>query len=221
MGGDPPTQGVPSLAPAVIGNSWSCPEYEGCSALTLQTAVDHLRAAGIEVVAAAQNSGPSCSTVRDPIGIYANVFTVGATNSGDGIAGFSSRGPVTADGSQRLKPDISAPGVGVRSAYPTNSWSSLSGTSMATPHVAGLFALVWSAAPGLRGNLAATEAVITSTALHLTTTQGCGGDASTSVPNHVYGWGRIDALARGSSGRAGLAHYGVGPGRVGCCRIIC
>jgi serine protease AprX len=195
IGGSAITQGVPSLAPAVVSNSWSCPTSEGCSALTLQTVVDNVRAAGIEVVAAAQNYGLDCSTIREPIGTYASAFTVGATDSSDAIAGFSSRGPVTSDGSGRRKPDISAPGVSVRSAYPTNSWVTLSGTSMATPHVAGLFALVWSAAPGLMGNLAATEQIITSTVLHLTTTQGCGGDTSTSVPNNVYGWGRIDALA--------------------------
>ena len=195
FGGSAITQGVPSLAPAVVGNSWSCPPSEGCDTLTLKTVVDNVRAAGIEVVAAAQNAGPGCSTIRDPIGIYESAFTVGATDSTDAMAGFSSRGPVTADSSHRRKPDISAPGAGVRSAYPVNSWGYLSGTSMATPHVVGLFALIWSAAPGLRGNLAATENIITSTALHLTTSQGCGGDTSTVVPNNVYGWGRIDALA--------------------------
>lgn len=197
FGGDPLTQGVPELAPAVIGNSWSCPPDEGCDPDDngLRATVDAVRAAGIEVVAAAQNYGWLCSTVHEPIGTYRSTFTVGATDGTDAIAGFSSRGPVTIDGSGRLKPDISAPGVGVRSAFPTNSWASLQGTSMATPHVAGLFALVWSAAPGLVGHLAETEYVITSTAVHLTTDEGCGGDAPTSVPNNVYGWGRIDALA--------------------------
>ena len=195
IGGSAITQGVPSLAPAVIGNSWSCPPSEGCDALTLKTVVDNVRAAGVEVVAAAQNAGPSCSTIRDPIGIYESAFTVGATDSTDAIASFSSRGPVTADGSGRRKPDISAPGVGVRSTYPVNSWGYLSGTSMATPHLAGLFALVWSAAPGLMGDLLETESIITRTAVPLTTSQGCGGDTSTLVPNNVYGWGRIDALA--------------------------
>jgi len=195
VNGSPFTQGVPSLAPAVIGNSWSCPSDEGCSVSTLQAIVDNVRAAGIEVVAAAQNYGPTCSTVREPIGIYASAFTVGATDSTDAIAGFSSRGPVTSDGSGRLKPDLSAPGVSVRSSTLGGGYGPSSGTSMATPHVVGMFALLWSAAPGLRGNLSASEAVITSTALHLTTTQGCGGDTLTLVPNNVYGWGRIDALA--------------------------
>ena len=60
-----------------------------------------------------------------------NSFTVGATNSSDGIAGFSSRGPVTADGSGRAKPDISAPGVAVRSAVRNGNYSSFNGTSRA------------------------------------------------------------------------------------------
>lgn len=196
VNGSPFTQGVPSLAPAVIGNSWSCPYFEGCdNPSILQAVVDNVRAAGIEVVAAAQNYGPACSTVSEPIGLYASAFTVGATDSADAIAGFSSRGPVTSDGSGRRKPDISAPGVSVRSSTLGGGYGPSSGTSMATPHVVGMFALLWSAAPGLRGNLPASEAVITSTALHLTTTQGCGGDTPTSAPNNVYGWGRIDALA--------------------------
>ena len=196
VGGSPITQGVPSLAPAVVGNSWSCPLSEGCSALTLQEVVNNVRAAGIEVVAAAQNYGSECSTIREPIGIYTSTFTVGATAyMTDAIAGLSSRGPVTADGSGRRKPDITAPGISIRSSTHNGGYGFSSGTSMATPHVAGMFALLWSAAPGLKGDLAASEAVITSTALHLTTTQGCGGDTSTSVPNNVYGWGRIDALA--------------------------
>jgi uncharacterized repeat protein (TIGR01451 family) len=195
FGASPITQGVPSLAPAVIGNSWSCPTSEGCSALTLQQIVDNVRAAGIEVVAAAQNAGPNCGTVAEPIGIYASAFTVGATDSSDTIAGFSSRGPVTVDGSGRRKPDISAPGVGVRSSVPGGGYAGSNGTSMATPHVVGMFALLWSAAPGLKGNLSQSEAVITSTAVHLKTAQGCGGDTTTSVPNNVYGWGRLDALA--------------------------
>jgi uncharacterized repeat protein (TIGR01451 family) len=195
VGGSAITQGVTSLAPAVIGNSWSCPVTEGCSALTLRTIVDKVRAAGIEVVAAAQNYGPTCSTISEPIGIYASAFTVGATDSSDAIAGFSGRGPVTADGSGRRKPDISAPGVTIRSSVPGGGYGSSLGTSMATPHVVGMFALLWSAAPGLKGNLSASEAVITSTAVHLTTTQDCGGDTPASIPNNVYGWGRLDALA--------------------------
>ena len=66
---------------------------------------------------------------------------------------------------------------------------------MASPHVAGAVALLWSAFPSLRGNVDHTEFILEQTALHLTTTQGCGGDTSSQVPNNVYGYGRIDVLA--------------------------
>jgi len=66
---------------------------------------------------------------------------------------------------------------------------------MAAPHVAGLVALLISAEPSLAGDVDALETAITQTALHLTSDEGCGGDTPTSVPNNVYGWGRIDALA--------------------------
>ena len=66
---------------------------------------------------------------------------------------------------------------------------------MAGPHVAGAVALLISAYPWLAGNVAALENVLEQSAVHLTTTQGCGGDTSSSVPNNVYGWGRINALA--------------------------
>src|SRR5439155_1284928 len=79
--------------------------------------VEAQAAAGIMMVVAAGNSGSSCSTTTDPPSFYAASYTAGALNTGtDTIASFSSRGPVTIDGSNRLKPDITAPGTNTRSA---------------------------------------------------------------------------------------------------------
>jgi uncharacterized repeat protein (TIGR01451 family) len=66
---------------------------------------------------------------------------------------------------------------------------------MAGPHVAGAAAILWSAAPHLQGDVGTTEAVITHNARPRTTTEGCGGDGPDAVPNNVYGWGILDALA--------------------------
>ena len=65
---------------------------------------------------------------------------------------------------------------------------------MAGPHVAGLVALLISANPNLAGDVDAIEAILRDTAVPRTTTQGCGGDGPTDVPNHVYGYGRIQAF---------------------------
>jgi len=186
-----PAQGNPDLAPDITTNSWTCPPSEGCQPDTLLQGIEAQRAAGIAMVVAAGNSGPSCSTVTDPPAIYDGVYTVGAfDHRTDTIAGFSSRGPVTIDGSNRPKPDISAPGVAVRSAWNSNTtaFNTISGTSMATPHVAGAIALLWSAQPALRGGVAFAEQIINNAAIHVSSTS-CG---SGGVPNNIYGNGRLD-----------------------------
>ena len=192
-------QGDPTKAPDITINSWSCPPSEGCSANTLEAAVAAQGAAGIMMVSAAQNYGPSCSTVEDPPGIYAETYSVGALNTGtDTIASFSSRGPVTVDGSNRIKPDISAPGTNTRSASNTsdNAYTIASGTSMATPHIAGAMALLWSAIPSLQNQIDPSRAALNNAAVHISTTL-C---SSTGIPNNVFGWGRVDILAAVTSG---------------------
>ena len=190
-----PNQGDPLKAPDITSNSWVCPPSEGCSANTLQAAVEAQAAAGIMMVAGAGNDGPDCSTIMYPPAIYEASYTVGALNYRPGrtIADFSSRGPVTIDGSNRIKPDITAPGTNTRSSYNTsdNAYASLSGTSMATPHIAGAMALLWCARPDLRHDISGSRTVLDNAAHFISSTQ-CG-DAG--PPNNVYGWGRVDILA--------------------------
>ena len=192
-------QGDPTKAPDITINSWGCPASEGCSANTLQAAVEAQAAAGIMMVVAAGNSGSACSTVSDPPAIYAASYTVGALTTGtDTIAGFSSRGPVTADGSNRIKPDIAAPGTSTRSCSNTSdtAYTTASGTSMATPHISGAMALLWSAIPSLRHQITNSRNALNNSAVFISSTQ-CG---TAGPPNNVYGWGRIDILAAVTGG---------------------
>jgi serine protease AprX len=190
-----PAEGDPTKAPDITTNSWGCPASEGCIVGDeLQAAVEAQEAAGIQMVVAAGNSGSGCSTVSDPPSFYAASYTVGALNTGtDTIAGFSSRGPVTRDGSNRTKPDITAPGTGTRSCDNTcdSCYTTASGTSMATPHIAGAMALLWSAIPGLQNQIQASRDALDNSAFFISS-NACG---PAGPPNNVYGWGRIDIAA--------------------------
>ncbi len=195
-----PTDGAgqnpdPAKSPHVINNSWACVEI--CPPTILKAGTEAIRAAGIVYVAAAGNDGSRCSTIAHSPAIYQASFTVGATDSNDNAASFSSRGPVLVLDPlhPHRKPDVAAPGVGVRSSLIGGTYGNLSGTSMAAPHVAGLVALVISANPDLAGQVDTIEDIIERTAFPRTTTQACGGDSATQVPNNVFGWGRINALA--------------------------
>ena len=189
-----PNEGDPTKAPDITINSWVCPPSEGCSANTLQAAVEAQAAAGIMMVVAAGNAGPSCSTVQNPPSLYAASYTVGALNLGtDTIASFSGRGPVTIDGSGRIKPDITAPGTNTRSC--DNSCDSCyrfaSGTSMATPHISGAMALLWCAVPSLRHQISESRNALDNAA-HFISDTTCG---PAGPPNNVYGWGRVNIAA--------------------------
>jgi subtilisin family serine protease len=182
----------PDLRPMIINNSWAGTGGDDWYA----GYVAAWRAAGIFPVFAAGNTGSACGSIGSP-GDYANVVTVGATDQNDSIALFSARGP-TADG--RRKPDFVAPGAsdgtipGVLSTGISDStpYFTLQGTSMATPHVSGVVALLWSANPALIGNYDTTYAILRETALGLNDTR-CGGTIGTT--NNVYGNGRINAYA--------------------------
>ncbi len=185
----------PSKAPQVIANSWGCPTYEGCvpeNFAVMEIAVNHLRAAGVVVVVSAGNDGPECSSIKNPASIFEASFTVAASNQDDSIAPFSSRGPVWSDNSGRFKPNVTAPGVAVRSCVRGGGYASWSGTSMAGPHVAGAVATLISADPSLAGKVDLIEEILMQTAVPIYTNQVCGELSGQQQPNHTAGWGRID-----------------------------
>src|SRR5206468_12281981 len=169
-----PAQGDPTKAPDITINSWGCPVSEGCTTGDeLRTAVEAQRAAGIQMVVAAGNSGSACSTVSDPPSFYAASYTAGALQTGtDVIAGFSSRGPVIRDGSGRNKPDITAPGTGTRSASNSSdsAYTTASGTSMATPHISGAMGLLWCALPSLRHQINTSRTTLNNAAFFINST---------------------------------------------------
>ncbi|MFG2569480.1 S8 family serine peptidase [Streptomyces sp. NPDC048567] len=171
----------PDLAPDVINNSWGADVLD----TWYQAMVQSWRDAGIFPAFSNGNAGPYCDTAGSP-GAYTNTYSSGAFDSNNKIASFSSRGPGV-DGT--VKPNISAPGVNVRSAAPGGGYAAKSGTSMASPHTAATVALLWSAAPALRGDVAATEGVLNDSAIDVDDTS-CGG---TGDFNNVYGEGRLDA----------------------------
>ncbi|MFE6979051.1 S8 family serine peptidase [Streptomyces sp. NPDC057682] len=173
----------PDLAPDVINNSWGSDSLD----TWYQAMVQSWRDAGIFPAFSNGNNGPYCDTAGSP-GAYTNTYASGAFDNNNRIASFSSRGPGV-DGT--VKPNISAPGVNVRSAVPGGGYAAKSGTSMASPHTAATVALLWSAAPALRGDITATEAVLNTSATDVDDTS-CGGTVDF---NNVYGEGRLDAYA--------------------------
>lgn len=188
----------PNQAPHVINNSWKCPPGEGCTPATfhiLNTAVENLRSAGIVVVVSAGNDGPDCHTVDAPAAMFEGSFSVGASNEEDRIANFSSRGSVLSDSSFRLKPNVTAPGVGIPTSGLDAGYATATGTSLSGPHVAGLVALIISANPALAGKVELIEDIIEESALPQFTDQDCAQFDGGNHPNAVYGYGIVDANA--------------------------
>ncbi|SIR95238.1 Serine protease, subtilisin family [Micromonospora avicenniae] len=150
----------------------------------LEAAVNDLSAqTGALFVIAAGNDG--CSYGAHPIGSPSTAdaaLSVAAVTDDDYIASFSSCGPRAGDSA--LKPEISAPGVNITAAVPGGGYGTLSGTSMATPHVAGAAAILAQQHPDWTGQQ--LKAALTSSAV---------GISWESTPSTRYGTGRVD-LAR-------------------------
>ena len=175
----------PTLRPVVVSNSWGT---TNASDTFYQSTVDAWIASGIFPDFAAGNEGPGCMTLRAP-GSYPESYTVGAFDINNIIASFSSRGPSPFGGA--IKPNVAAPGVNVRSSVPRNGYATLSGTSMATPHVAGTIALIIAGAPQWRGDIPNLRMFIDTTAMDRSDLT-CGGS---SGDNNVWGEGQLDAFA--------------------------
>lgn len=134
--------------PDVVLNSWGIPQgvLPECDA-TFWSVVDQLEALGTVVVFAAGNEGPGDYTIRQPADrgdVYLSCFAVGAVdalNPAAGAMSFSSRGP-TMCYPGRIKPELVAPGVNVRSCAAGGGYRLSSGTSMAAPYVAGALCLL-------------------------------------------------------------------------------
>ncbi|MFB7994516.1 S8 family serine peptidase [Streptomyces sp. NPDC056002] len=177
----------PDLAPNIVNNSWgqkesTIPFYEDI--------IDAWNSAGIFEAFAAGNDGDgvTCSTAHPP-GAQVATYAVGAYNAAGKITDFSGFGPSPVDGS--AKPNIAAPGADITSTYPGSKYASMDGTSMATPHLAGAVALLWSAAPSLIGNIDETRKLLDEGATDVDDTH-CGGTAGA---NNVWGEGKLDILS--------------------------
>lgn len=166
----------------VVSMSLGDPSQTACDD-PLAAAAERLSQQGPLFVIAAGNSGPGNNTVSSP-GCAPSVLTVGAVDRDDTTATFSSRGPAGLQ--HTLKPEIAAPGVGISAAAAGGrgvyAYRSMSGTSMATPHVAGAAAVVKQRHPDWSAQQIKAALV---------------GSAATTVPGDVRetGGGRLDVKA--------------------------
>jgi subtilisin family serine protease len=171
--------------PHIVSNSWGA-DLTGADIADISelapfhSAVMGWIRGGIIPVFAAGNSG---GTPNGFPGGFPEVIAVGALETNGAVADFSSRGPnVWRMGDVLLtvmKPDVSAPGVAIPSAFPGNKYASWAGTSMATPHVTGALALALEANPKLK--LAEAKELLLR--------------SSEKKVDNAYGYGVLDAYA--------------------------
>jgi subtilisin family serine protease len=173
-----------------IGNSWG---NNTGSEIHWWTIVLNWKTIGVLPVFSNGNAGPGAGTVGSP-GSYPMSIGIGSTNSADAVSGYSSRGPAPSSAPfndpqywyystwNYLKPDVSAPGENVRSSMNTGGYGSMSGTSMASPHVTGGTAV-----------LLQKNANLTVTELYDLFRNYCDQPSGGApYPNMNYGWGRIN-----------------------------
>jgi PKD repeat protein len=181
---DPDGNPATDDAPDVVNASWGFQNLPGICENTFQPDIDALNAAGIAVVFAAGNTGPSASTSISPAN-YAGAIAVGSVDGLNVIDPTSARGPSACD--NRIYPDVVAPGDGIRTAdlsfgglafYTTGT-----GTSFSAPHASGVLALLRSAFP--TATLAQLKSALTGSAT----------DLGAVGPDDAYGNGLVDAAA--------------------------
>ncbi len=178
----------------VITASLGWPHSFSPDRVTWRTVCENSIAAGVVVIYASGNEG--CGNPPDNVrtpGDVPDVLTIGATDCNDNIAGFSSCGPITWQDVPEyndcpfppgcIKPDVSAPGVSTKSHNICSGYWELSGTSMATPHVAGAVALMLEANPNL--DHFDVKRILEDTAI----------DLGVSGKDNTFGSGRVDAYA--------------------------
>jgi subtilisin family serine protease len=186
----------PARRPHIVNNSWGFQEANPA----FEDALNAWLAAGILPVAGAGNSGPRCSTMEYP-GAYPGALTVGALMENSRIlAAFSSKGPVP-HMRKLIKPDVVAGGDNVRSSSSKGGYILLSGTSMATPAVSGVAALVMSAQPSLERQPDQLADLLRKTADPISASP-CSNAKKGRYPNMGYGWGLIDAYSAVRAARA-------------------
>jgi len=171
--------------PDVVNHSWGIKGI-GCENIFYDL-IDNLEALGIVNIFAAGNEGATSFTIRNPANRALDSldnFAVGNLTTQTvppTIYLSSSRGPSDCNGA--IKPNVCAPGYAIQSAAPNDVYTTLTGTSMAAPHVSGLVALLRQKNPDATPD-EIKEAILTSTD-HL----------GQSLPNNNYGWGMIDCMA--------------------------
>jgi subtilisin family serine protease len=178
--------------PDACNNSWGIDArftgYQDCDR-RWNTAIWNAEAAGCAIEYSAGNEGAGASTLRSPANICSTEVRCFATAAVDGatawpytIASFSSRGPSDCNNSV-IKPEVSAPGVNVRSTYNNGGYTLMSGTSMAGPHVVGALVLL------RQYNTDAPTDTVKWALIRSARDEGASGNDNT------FGWGFIDVNA--------------------------